>query len=47
MREKGERAVWWGGKMGEKRRDSDLKGSCEEPKTHTIECTWCVRSHSC
>jgi hypothetical protein len=36
-----------GGGNGEKGRNSDLKGSREEPKTHAIECTECVRSHSC
>jgi hypothetical protein len=36
-----------GEKMGKKGKNSDLKGSSEEPKTHAIERTKCVRSHSC
>jgi hypothetical protein len=47
MREKGGGAVRRGEKMGEKRRNSDLKGSHEKPKTHVIERIKCVLSHSC
>jgi hypothetical protein len=36
-----------GEKMKGEKGKGDLKGSREKPKTHAIERTGCVRSHSC